>query len=230
MGGEKVLRYWLPRHSLGSPPRGRGKVSALARMPRRMWITPAWAGKSACTQRNGHGFEDHPRVGGEKQYHVVVWSRCLGSPPRGRGKALPLDYTSNLHRITPAWAGKRQGPTVGLAPIGDHPRVGGEKMDEIPGFHIIQGSPPRGRGKGQDVVPRFGGVRITPAWAGKRAAVACPGWPGGDHPRVGGEKHTTQQATGYALGSPPRGRGKGFTCSFASVKLRITPAWAGKSR
>ena len=172
-------------------------------------------------------------MGGEKA--AIFRAECgpRGSPPRGRGKDFACIFALlalSATGITPAWAGKRQGPTVGLAPIGDHPRVGGEKMDEIPGFHIIQGSPPRGRGKGQDVVPRFGGVRITPAWAGKRAAVACPGWPGGDHPRVGGEKHTTQQATGYALGSPPRGRGKGFTCSFASVKLRITPAWAGKSR
>ena len=148
MGGEKGLRYWLPRHSLGSPPRGRGKVSALARMPRRMWITPAWAGKSACTQRNGHGFEDHPRVGGEKQYHVVVWSRCLGSPPRGRGKALPLDYTSNLHRITPAWAGKRWMLCPQLLPVQDHPRVGGEKGIKERTQQKMTGSPPRGRGKG----------------------------------------------------------------------------------
>ena len=109
-------------------------------------------------------------MGGEKA--AIFRAECgpRGSPPRGRGKDFACIFAIlalSATGITPAWAGKRQGPTVGLAPIGDHPRVGGEKMDEIPGFHIIQGSPPRGRGKGQDVDPRFGGVRITPAWAGK---------------------------------------------------------------
>ena len=50
------------------------------------------------------------------------------------------------------------------------------------------GSPPRGRGKDSGTVHGCGQLRITPAWAGKRAR--CPCWCAGgqDHPRVGGEK------------------------------------------
>ena len=49
---------------------------------------------------------------------------------------------------------------------------------------------------------------ITPAWAGKREAVAAVGWSSEDHPRVGGEKLVSIIPTSMGTGSPPRGRGK----------------------
>ena len=51
-------------------------------------ITPAWAGKSPLVTRLYALAEDHPRVGGEKLRFRAVAARELGSPPRGRGKAL----------------------------------------------------------------------------------------------------------------------------------------------
>ena len=71
---------------------------------------------------------------------------------------------------------------------GDHPRMGGEKVQILLYEDIQKGSPPHGRGK----VPHFLCFdlekRITPAWAGKSEfSTACfkRHW---DHPRMGGEK------------------------------------------
>ena len=73
-------------------------------------------------------------------------------------------------------------------PERDHPRACGEKVDEITRFHIVQGSPPRMRGKvpiDSASVEQWG---ITPAHAGKRVnipSIASLNW---DHPRACGEK------------------------------------------
>ena len=46
---------------------------------------------------------------------------------------------------------------------------------------------------------------------------------------MGGEKRATGAGMMPKMGSPPRGRGKGFQWSFCTSSQRITPAWAGKS-
>ena len=91
------------------------------------------------------------------------------------------------------------------------------------------GSPPRGRGKGDTnyKIPRFFG--ITPAWAGKSFCRHSHVIQNADHPRVGGEKPSTYQVEYWALGSPPRGRGKDERRRPGEIRARITPAWAGKS-
>ena len=50
----------------------------------------------------------------------------------------------------------------------------------------------------------------------------------GDHPRVCGEKSYKANAFVRDSGSPPRMRGKGRTSIGNRLKIRITPAYAGK--
>ena len=52
----------------------------------------------------------------------------------------------------------------------------------------------------------------------------------GDHPRVCGEKTGFVTHIPNKLGSPPRMRGKATDVDNYVRKLRITPAYAGKSR
>ena len=66
MGGEKVYRPTADPNNRGSPPRGRGKAPGLALPPLKVGITPAWAGKRACSKTLQRPCRDHPRVGGEK--------------------------------------------------------------------------------------------------------------------------------------------------------------------
>ena len=127
MGGEKGSLLVSMYHPGGSPPRGRGKV-------------PRW-GYTLYRHR------DHPRVGGEKLEKLVKGALLIGSPPRRRGKEVADEGIGGIIRITPAWAGKRH-PFLNLRWwVGDHPRVGGEKISAAISDAAPGGSPPRGRGK-----------------------------------------------------------------------------------
>ena len=108
MGGEKnkeLEGVWLP---MGSPPRRRGKVVHCAAVRALRGITP--------------------RVGGEKLWSNGLRWCWVGSPPRGRGKAEHESRKNRFPGITPAWAGKRSRKDSAPLSVGDHPRVGGEKL------------------------------------------------------------------------------------------------------
>ena len=148
-------------------------------------------------------------MGGEKLAFPAILARELGSPPRGRGKAPGHPVLRISARITPAWAGKSPPHWWRSSITEDHPRVGGEKLQELTGLRNTRGSPPRGRGKACRPV----GISALTR----------------DHPRVGGEKSDPSDLRLSTPGSPPRGRGKVVYLSVSIFSLRITPAWAGKS-
>ena len=91
---------------------------------------------------------DHPRLCGEKDFHVTENFTHLGSPPPMRGKEYAQDVVSGKIRITPAYAGKRCSHDAGVINPQDHPRLCGEKLKATP--------------------PHRNEPRITPAYAGKR--------------------------------------------------------------
>ena len=95
---------------------------------------------------------------------------------------------------------------------------------------LLLRSPPRMRGKG--VVQRQIAlvVGITPACAGKRHPVKSGHGAQRDHPRVCGEKPSSNCCLLITSGSPPRMRGKGSRKTHFQPHLGITPAYAGKSR
>ena len=188
MGGEKLLLYSLGRCPAGSPPRGRGKDADPVIERAVQGITPAWAGKSISGDFNSVSHKDHPRVGGEKSDHLVVFKLTEGSPPRGRGKAVGYDLLQRPTGITPAWAGKSAGFQSAHSGPRDHPRVGGEKVAGQTMRQSMPGSPPRGRGKDHGAKPLTDEEGITPAWAGKSTSPELHAAAGWDHPRVGGEK------------------------------------------
>ena len=106
VGGEKLWSNGLRWCWVGSPPRGRGKAEHESRKNRFPGITPAWAGKRKQVLSSIDRTKDHPRVGGEKTLYSGMQRVVLGSPPRGRGKALTRPRRPRLAGITPAWAGK----------------------------------------------------------------------------------------------------------------------------
>ncbi len=147
IGGEKAELTAAVISAMGSPPRRRGKGYREFGIDISDRITPAQAGKSVAPRQKRSALWDHPRVGGEK-YSRPSYSRIsMGSPPRGRGKVV----RSGVHRccrgITPAWAGKRCSSGRCCMRQRDHPRVGGEKTENITPSIYEQGSPPRRRGK-----------------------------------------------------------------------------------
>ena len=72
-------------------------------------------------------------------------------------------------------------------------------------------------------------IRITPAYAGKRASPQNVAYYLRDHPRVCGEKGFVFADAAAGGGSPPRMRGKVKLDKHRKEVYRITPAYAGKS-
>ena len=168
-------------------------------------------------------------MGGEKCIEFGAPFTRLGSPPHGRGKANSQRTIGFVRGITPAWAGKSISSNCMSFAQEDHPRMGGEKHPAFFLLHSLLGSPPHGRGK---VIWRSqckAGVRITPAWAGKRRSLSPTLPRTRDHPRMGGEKVAVFDLFEVVEGSPPHGRGKGTVSFSGRSRTRITPAWAGKS-
>ena len=194
---------------MGSPPRMRGKASALDVLPLPCGITPAYAGKSSEDTRRSGTNGDHPRVCGEKSFENGVKGYFEGSPPRMRGKVSAEDFK----------------PQTG----GDHPRVCGEKPLQSSVNCTMEGLPPRMRGKVISSLQCDFLSGITPACAGK-SFWPCTVLPRcRDHPRVCGEKNKFQTHGGPVEGSPPRVRGKALVRPCWKLSTGITPACAGKS-
>ena len=72
--------------------------------------------------------------------------------------------------------------------------------------------------------------RITPAYAGKRYGQSDCRRLCLDHPRLCGEKLSRIPAKVSEMGSPPPMRGKEKKQTAGISLIRITPAYAGKSR
>ena len=145
-----------------------------------------------------------------------------------RGKAKQRGVSFRFCGITPAYAGKRALPCRWPYRRRDHPRVCGEKCGLYLILLGITGSPPRMRGKVMGRACTCTRAGITPAYAGKRLGLCF--FDGGreDHPRVCGEKATSQTKTEQVKGSPPRMRGKGENAATKAPATGITPAYAGK--
>ena len=220
----------MRRSPLRSPPRVRGKGSKSMAKRTGLGITPAYAGKSALVPLNLCLCGDHPRVCGEKQGVPAVAGRNLGSPPRMRGKVLPLLHSPHPPGITPACAGKRLRIGVRYAQRKDHPRVCGEKRQGNMNKEVKVGSPPRMRGKASHHEVCVLVLGITPAYAGKSSTATLAAHSTGDHPRVCGEKRSRFKRDQNVKGSPPRMRGKVLDALRPVSMCRITPAYAGKSR
>ncbi len=132
-------------------------------------------------------------------------------------------------RITPAYAGRRYNRWIGSWGIRDHPRVRGEKTRSSIAEYASGGSPPRTRGEEGEPEHKAEDDRITPAYAGRRGRLRLANSSAGDHPRVRGEKQRTSISYMSRHGSPPRTRGEVGTRCPSSYRLRITPAYAGRS-
>ena len=174
----------------------------------------------------------------------------MGSPPRMRGKLRPLTvardslrdhprgcgenagrYTPAMPvpRITPADAGKTLKQKRQYAVNEDHPRGCGENVKKKLLAPYTAGSPPRMRGKLENMINGTYEKRITPADAGKTRYALLDLRHAWDHPRGCGENATPRTRISAKIGSPPRMRGKHIMFWLISYKVRITPADAGKT-
>ena len=94
---------------------------------------------------------------------------------------------------------------------------------------LIEGSPPRVRGK-RAVAPQVRGPEgLTPACAGKTTAGANREHERTAHPRVCGENHRVEPRRRALTGSPPRVRGKLRTCECHRLPRPAHPRVCGEN-
>ena len=146
-----------------------------------------------------------------------------------RGKPTLVCHTLFPFRITPADAGKTGFCTCGAACTGDHPRGCGENQSSKRFYALIDGSPPRMRGKPRRWCCEMFEYRITPADAGKTTSMDSTLKSPEDHPRGCGENTQSRKKLNARSGSPPRMRGKPADAATTPAPTRITPADAGKT-
>ena len=146
-----------------------------------------------------------------------------------RGKLAGLMSPAAVVRITPACAGKTYYMGLWAGEIRDHPRVCGENMRIEWECLILEGSPPRVRGKRFFQTSHKPAMGITPACAGKTLKIKMLLTKARDHPRVCGENQPSPVWATARGGSPPRVRGKHSRKPSAPVLYGITPACAGKT-
>ena len=181
-------------------------------------ITPACAGKRRMPKQCVFNFRDHPRVCGEKWLNLMNEKREQGSPPRMRGKASHHEVCVLVLGITPAYAGKSSTATLAAHSTGDHPRVCGEKSANPKVRDTMEGASPRMRGKvffftGASFCAIFflepsGNLLLEPSgssWVPPDGSIFV-----------------------FAIGLPPRVRGKAITFREQDSADGITPAYAGK--
>ena len=106
--GEKCQTKCWKSARIGSPPPMRGKVLDGYKDNPYYRITPAYAGKRRIILVCSFCYRDHPRLCGEKVYRQAVRFLTRGSPPPMRGKAVAHSIITEVHGITPAYAGKRE--------------------------------------------------------------------------------------------------------------------------
>ena len=171
----------------------------------------------------------HPRVGGEHEYRVGLYTGCDGSSPRGRGTLCLGSQSQTIYRFIPAWAGNTQSFWSTTTCRAVHPRVGGEHSGLEHSAGLAGGSSPRGRGTRLVGVAIGKRDRFIPAWAGNTLDGGSDPSVTTVHPRVGGEHRLALVRTGRVAGSSPRGRGTRHQWSTGRCFGRFIPAWAGNT-
>ena len=106
--GKDSAAYNQRMYQMGSPPRMRERHFKAILPFYDSGITPAYAGKTRTTVAILTLTRDHPRVCGKDSHTNAPLCVFAGSPPRMRERRRINFQHINLHRITPAYAGKTQ--------------------------------------------------------------------------------------------------------------------------
>ena len=175
--------------------------------PTRRRFIPACAGNAWLPTYRTATYAVHPRVCGERRRPgTPAISRC-GSSPRVRGTPRSARHRASPTRFIPACAGNAKLSRSIRAFSSVHPRVCGERVDDVDAAGRQLGSSPRVRGTLETEWRRFEQRRFIPACAGNAGRRA--GWRAvpAVHPRVCGERKAISIWIFSPGGSSPRVRG-----------------------
>ena len=190
---------------------------------------PACAGNTASSKRQTAGNTVHPRLCGEHNVRIVVFTDQVGSSPPVRGTLGTVGSEEFLYRFIPACAGN----TWTMMNCGSmpavHPRLCGEHGPSLPMPQHVAGSSPPVRGtrhsNGNGGFP----FRFIPACAGNTHHASRVGQITSVHPRLCGEHANSAPLPASSLGSSPPVRGTLEATAAEGIRARFIPACAGNT-
>ncbi len=208
--GDDVSEEDAAKLRKGAPPRVRGRPAGAVR----------WAA----------AVREHPRVCGDDDRGRTVSQLRGGAPPRVRGRHRLKRRVGLPQGSTPACAGTTPPCRSASCWTPEHPRVCGDDDYNDVAARIVEGAPPRVRGRLVQAPRVLAEDRSTPACAGTTTRGAARRRSRGEHPRVCGDDRINSPSRATHPGAPPRVRGRHPVPRGGRSRPRSTPACAGTTR
>ncbi len=214
---------------IGSSPRMRGTLVAVAARGDSVRFIPAHAGNTARCRRAAECRSVHPRACGEHAGFVGRYDASTGSSPRMRGTLERANLEHWASRFIPAHAGNTRSRSPGPGTPTVHPRACGEHFGLGQERPSRPGSSPRMRGT--LISAGFGAFlpRFIPAHAGNTSPNRATSTPKTVHPRACGEHFLGVVQVTICPGSSPRMRGTHLPILAGHWSGRFIPAHAGNT-
>ncbi len=211
----------------GPSPRARGAATDGRQHRHARGTIPACAGSRTDHRARSRRPADHPRVRGEQCIPADLYLAGEGPSPRARGAVRDRTGHLCLAGTIPACAGSSEDQGRGDPGKADHPRVRGEQSGPQRSGCPPSGPSPRARGAVRRARPQRHGQGTIPACAGSRRCTPPRRRVMGDHPRVRGEQHRSDDWPIFHIGPSPRARGAVLCRQLLAAERRTIPACAG---
>ena len=205
--GERSQRAPRTLATSGSSPHTRGTIPAPPPPSTRSRFIPAYAGNAPFGGSSTGEKAVHPRIRGERTGGQTALPSIIGSSPHTRGTRFRQGCRFLCLRFIPAYAGNAASRCEMPATSSVHPRIRGERNNEIARVAPSIGSSPHTRGTPVRDDARVHIDRFIPAYAGNAVIVTTVQSPLSVHPRIRGERSPNTIVTTQGDGSSPHTRG-----------------------
>ena len=186
--GERLMRRrWLGR-PVGSSPHTRGTRYCTNNECETFRFIPAYAGNEQTVRVARLTWPVHPRIRGERSQRAPRTLATSGSSPHTRGTIPAPPPPSTRSRFIPAYAGNAASRCEMPATSSVHPRIRGERNNEIARVAPSIGSSPHTRGTPVRDDARVHIDRFIPAYAGNARRTPSLRRRATVHPRIRGER------------------------------------------
>ena len=152
-----------------------------------------------------------------------------GSSPHTRGTHPVGLVLLGRRRFIPAYAGNASDWLATGARRSVHPRIRGERINNVRNIECFNGSSPHTRGTLRKLISPHGSFRFIPAYAGNAQMPGPISRPHAVHPRIRGERSPPRTASMPHFGSSPHTRGTPRLAHDAGRIERFIPAYAGNA-
>ena len=228
--GERSQRAPRTLATSGSSPHTRGTIPAPPPPSTRSRFIPAYAGNAPFGGSSTGEKAVHPRIRGERTGGQTALPSIIGSSPHTRGTRFRQGCRFLCLRFIPAYAGNAASRCEMPATSSVHPRIRGERNNEIARVAPSIGSSPHTRGTLAEHHRYDAGRRFIPAYAGNAATGLGRCAPTAVHPRIRGERAANHYGDKKRGGSSPHTRGTRPSGVQNRPYKRFIPAYAGNAR